>query len=111
MKRYTVSEETYNKVFNACMGMCVLCSTTQNLHLHHICGRGRYLTDEPTNCVMLCRTCHEMVHADLKKYRPILLEIASKIYNVNIYAGARGGDTITDLYNVLEKIEKNTKEN
>ena len=91
MKKYTVSEDTYNKVFNACMGMCVLCSTTHGLDCHHICGRGRYLTDEPTNCVMLCRKCHDKVHGNLKKYRPILLKIASDIYGVDISAGPQTG--------------------
>jgi 5-methylcytosine-specific restriction endonuclease McrA len=76
-----VSEETYNYVFNACKGRCVLCGTSQYLHLHHISGRGRYLTDEPTNCVMLCSTCHEVkVHGNLKKYRPILLDSVKEIY-------------------------------
>lgn len=76
-----VSPETYNLVFNTCDGRCVLCGTTKFLHLHHISGRGRYLTDEPTNCVMLCDICHEKkVHGNLKKYRPILKEIARDLY-------------------------------
>jgi len=81
MKRYKTSEETYQKVMEACMGMCVLCGKTVGLELHHIRGRGRFLTDDPTNCVMLCNDCHEnKVHGNLKKYRPILLKIASDIY-------------------------------
>lgn len=80
-KKYKTSKETYNKVLNACDGMCVLCNTTLGLELHHINGRGRYLTDEPTNCVMLCHNCHHyVVHADLKKYRPILNKISEVIY-------------------------------
>lgn len=80
-ERPRVSKETYQKVFKACNGKCVLCGSTRNLHLHHISGRGRYLTDEPTNCVMLCYECHEpIVHGNLKKYRPMLKEIAKEIY-------------------------------
>ena len=46
-----------------------------------VCGRGRYLTDEKTNCVMLCHDCHHVkVHGNLKYYRPILLEICEVIY-------------------------------
>jgi len=90
MKR--VSKETYNYVYNKCMGMCVLCSKTKGLELHHICGRGRFLTDEPLNCVMLCHDCHHnKVHGNLKKYRPILLDIASEIYGIKIYADKRRG--------------------
>ena len=81
MKKYTVSEDTYRKVFEACQGMCVLCSTTQNLELHHICGRGRYITNDPKNCVMLCHNCHHnKVHGNLKQYRPILMKISEVIY-------------------------------
>jgi len=80
-KRLQVSNETYTQVFEACNGMCVLCGTKQNLELHHILGRGKDLTDEPTNCVMLCRDCHHgKVHQNLKHYRPILLEITKEIY-------------------------------
>ena len=42
---------------------------------------GKNLTDEPTNCVMLCHDCHQnVVHGNLKKYRPILLEISEVLY-------------------------------
>ena len=35
-KRLTVSNKTYEKVFKACKGQCVLCGTSQWLELHHI---------------------------------------------------------------------------
>ena len=80
-KRYKTSKDTYDRVFEACQGMCVLCNTTQNLELHHVDGRGRYLTDDYRNGVMLCHNCHHnIVHANLKKYRPILKEICEVIY-------------------------------
>lgn len=78
---YKVSKETYEKVYKACEEKCVLCGKKVGLELHHICGRGKFLTDEPLNCVMLCHNCHHnIVHGNLKKYRPILLEISEKIY-------------------------------
>ena len=44
-------------------------------------GRGKDLTDNYRNCVMLCHNCHHnVVHGNLKKYRPILLEITKEIY-------------------------------
>lgn len=71
----TVSKETYQKVYERDKGICQLCGSSQNLHLHHIMGRGKDLTDNPDNCIMLCRNCHlEVVHKNQKKYRPILLE-------------------------------------
>lgn len=79
-RRVTVSKETYEKVFKACKGRCVLCGSSNNLELHHINGRGKYLTDEPLNCVMLCRNCHHnVVHANQKKYRPILNDIRKNL--------------------------------
>ena len=82
---YKVSRETYEKVYTACQGMCVLCGKKVGLHLHHICSRGKDLTDNYRNCVMLCEDCHlNKVHGNLKKYRPILLEISEKIYGRGI---------------------------
>ena len=106
-KRATVSKDTYQKVFEACKGKCVLCGTTQNLELHHIMGRGKNLTDNFMNCVMLCANCHRVkVHGNLKYYRPILFDIVSKIYNVDVYAGARGSDATRDLRKTIENITK-----
>lgn len=80
-KREVVTDRTYYKVFTACKGTCVLCGARQNLELHHILGRGKDLTNNGSLCVMLCHNCHHIkVHGNLKKYRPILLKIASNIY-------------------------------
>lgn len=78
---YKVSKKTYEKVFETCREQCVLCGRQYMLELHHVNGRGRYLTDDPTNCVMLCHDCHHYkVHQNLKKYRPILLKICEELY-------------------------------
>lgn len=80
-KRLTVSKETYDIVYNESQGRCGLCSATDNLQLHHINGRGKFLTDDPNNCIMLCMDCHHnKVHKNNKYYRPILLDI-KKEYN------------------------------
>ena len=74
-KRITVTEETYKKVYERDKGICQLCGTSQNLQLHHILGRGKTLTNDINNCIMLCQNCHlNVVHKNQKKYRPILLE-------------------------------------
>ena len=79
-ERLTVSEETYQKVFEACKGRCVICQSTLSLELHHICGRGKDLTDNPDNCVMLCQNCHQnVVHKNNKKYRVILQELRKRL--------------------------------
>lgn len=78
-KRITVSKETYNKVLKRDKEKCRLCGTSLNLHLHHINGRGKDLTNNINNCIMLCQHCHlEVVHKNQKKYRPILLQIINK---------------------------------
>lgn len=75
-KRLYVSSKTYNEVFVRDKGRCRLCGSTTNLHLHHILGRGKDKTDNPKKCIMLCQNCHlNIVHANNKKYRPILLEM------------------------------------
>jgi len=75
-KRITVTEETYNKVMKRDKYKCRLCGTTLNLHLHHIDGRGKDLTNNVDNCIMLCENCHlNIVHKNQKKYRPILKEM------------------------------------
>lgn len=74
------SEETYNKVFKICKGRCQLCGTKKDLELHHIRGRGKGLTDNPQNCIMLCDYCHDnVVHKNQKKYRPILIKLREKL--------------------------------
>lgn len=75
-KRITVTEETYNKVMQRDKGRCRLCGTSLNLHLHHIDGRGKDLTNNINNCIFLCENCHlNIVHKNQKKYRPILKEM------------------------------------
>lgn len=80
-RRETVTDRTYYKVMTLCNGTCQLCGTKQELELHHVLGRGKYLTNNYKYCLMLCRNCHHnVVHKNLKKYRPILLEICEKLY-------------------------------
>jgi hypothetical protein len=69
--RETTSQETYNLVDRLCDYKCVFCDNPER-HLHHIHGRGKNLTDNPLNCIMLCDKHHKMVHGNGKKWRPIL---------------------------------------
>lgn len=84
-RKKSVSKITYEKVYNACKGKCGLCGATQNLELHHILGRGKDLTDNPDNCIMLCRNCHHnIVHQNNKKYKPLLLKIRGEMNERNM---------------------------
>lgn len=76
-KRITVTEETYNKVMQRDKGKCRLCGTAQNIQAHHILYRSerKDLINEPTNMIMLCIKCHQLVHSNKKKYQPILLKL------------------------------------
>jgi 5-methylcytosine-specific restriction endonuclease McrA len=63
---------------------CQLCGNGNNLQLHHINGRGKYLTNNVSNCIMLCQHCHmEVVHKNNKVYRPLLNEIIERSTNEN----------------------------
>ena len=75
-KRVTVSKKTYQEVYERCNGMCAICGTNQNLHLHHIDGRGKDKTDDSKNCIMLCNYCHlEVVHKNNKYWKVKLKEM------------------------------------
>lgn len=84
-RKKRVSKSTYDEVFEASKGKCGLCGSSNNLELHHINGRGKNLTDNPENCVMLCRKCHhDVVHKNQKKYRPMLLKIRGELDGRNM---------------------------
>ena len=75
-KRITVSKKTYDEVYERCNGLCAICGTNQNLHLHHIDGRVKDKTNDPNNCIMLCCYCHlEVVHKNNKYLRKKLKEM------------------------------------
>ena len=74
-----VTTETYQQVYDRDKGRCQLCGISVNLHLHHINGRGKDLTNNINNCIMLCQNCTlNIVHKNQKKYRPILLRLLEK---------------------------------
>lgn len=77
-EKEVTSEETYNLVKRLCGDACVLCGNNE-IHLHHIHGRGKNLTDNPMNCIMLCDKHHRLVHKNGKKWRPILDDMRAKL--------------------------------
>ena len=74
-KKKNVSRETYNIVYNRDKGICRLCGNN-NIQLHHIIYRSeaKELIDEPSNCIMLCESCHRLVHSNKHYWQPILKE-------------------------------------
>lgn len=75
-KRIFVTKETYNKVYERDKGRCRLCGSNQ-IQLHHIVYRSenKKLINEPSNCIMLCAKCHELVHSNKHYWQPKLKEI------------------------------------
>ena len=73
-KRITVSKEIYNTTLSECDYKCALCGSYMFLELHHIIYRSenKKLIDDPNNCIMLCSTCHKLVHSNKKKYQSLL---------------------------------------
>lgn len=77
--RIYTTEETWNKVFERDEGRCALCGLGGRLQLHHIHGRGKDLTNDVDNCILLCAECHlNRVHKNQKLYRPILEQIVKE---------------------------------
>lgn len=84
-KRKSVSNETYEIVYERCQGKCALCGATRNLELHHILFRSERpdLIDDPDNCILLCgefaNNCHKgKAHAKKKFWQPILKNIVKQ---------------------------------
>lgn len=79
-KKEIVKDSLYYEVFNRDK-VCQLCGTNKELQLHHIMGRGKGLTNNPRNCIMLCMTCHlYKVHKNQKMFRSMLNNIITKKY-------------------------------
>lgn len=80
-KRAKVSNDTYQRVYEACKGKCVLCGAT-DIQAHHIRYRSerRDLIDEPTNLIMLCTKHHLEVHSNKRYWQPILLQMSKRLY-------------------------------
>ena len=78
-KRVFVTKEAYNKVYERDKGRCRLCGSNQ-IQLHHIIYRSenKKLINEPSNCIMLCAKCHELVHSNKHYWQPILKEMINK---------------------------------
>ena len=66
--------EITNDIFNY---QCAICGNNA-IQMHHIrygaCGRHTYLG----NVIPLCKTHHDLVHSNKKKYQPILIDICNK---------------------------------
>jgi len=76
-KRETVTDKTYNAVFERDKGRCRICGTSYNLELHHIVYRSeaKDKINDIGNCIMLCNEHHRLVHSNKKYWKPKLLEI------------------------------------
>jgi 5-methylcytosine-specific restriction endonuclease McrA len=75
-KRIFIKPEIYEQVYNRDKGQCQLCGSN-NIQLHHIVYRSenKKLINEPSNCIMLCAKCHELVHSNKHYWQPKLKEI------------------------------------
>ena len=76
-RRVTVAKQVYECVYTRDEGKCVLCHSNELIQLHHILYRSerKDLINEPSNCVLLCFKCHQLVHSNKKKYQPLLLKM------------------------------------
>jgi Zn-finger protein len=61
------------------MPQCMMCGSHYWNQIHH-CVYSPIRITEKGKLIVLCKTCHDLVHKDEKKNRPILLEIVRKFY-------------------------------
>lgn len=80
-KREVVSDATYNKVVLDCHSKCKICDTYYDLELHHIIYRSEDKTkiNDVNNCIMLCNSCHRLVHSNKNLWQPILKLIRNEV--------------------------------
>ena len=67
------TEETRGQVLATDGYCCRSCGSNQNLHLHHVFYRSEGVDHQAHNLITLCFECHNEVHTDKKRYRPLLL--------------------------------------
>lgn len=60
-------------------GRCRWCGT-RTVHLHHICYRSEGVDHSPHNLITLCPHHHDVVHADKRRWKPILLALIWIVY-------------------------------
>ena len=72
-------KEIYEKIIEE-QPYCILCGSTNYLHIHHIYYRSQLGLTTERNLIRLCNKCHNMVHSNKKKYQKMLLEIQYKKY-------------------------------
>lgn len=75
-KRILVKKDIYSLVNERDKNKCRLCGKT-NIELHHIYYRSerKDLINEPLNCIMLCTSCHQLVHSDKHYWQQKLLKM------------------------------------
>lgn len=71
-----VTKKVRLEVYERDGGMCRLCKR-QGEHIHHIIPRSRAksLINEPSNLIVLCASCHNLVHSNMKYWIPYLKEL------------------------------------
>jgi len=78
-KRVTVAKQVYEYTYSRDKGKCAICGSKYLIELHHINGRGKELTNDINNCIILCNNCHHnVVHKNNKYWRPKLNEYIKK---------------------------------
>ena len=74
----TIDKKVYEETLQLFNNCCAICGSPYP-QLHHIrygaCGRKTYMG----NVIPLCKTHHDLVHTNKKKYMPKLIERINKV--------------------------------
>ena len=80
-KSKRLPKELYNEVAERDNYTCQLCGWGgEAIHLHHI-SYGSSRVHDNKNLIVLCYRCHDLVHSNKRKYKPILEDIIKGKYN------------------------------
>lgn len=83
MGKIKLKPEIREEVFERDKRRCVICGCNieEELHCHHILNRNfRNLINCVRNLVTLCWRCHDKVHSNQRKWRPILQRYIKWVY-------------------------------
>lgn len=67
-------------------GRCRMCGTSENLHEHHIAYRSEGGTNDEHNLIVLCAEHHDLVHANKRRWQPVLFAYIQRLYGNGVRA-------------------------
>ena len=79
MKNKKIDKQIYEQIVEE-QQWCQLCGSTNWLEIHHIIYRSQNGSNDKRNLIRLCKSCHQLVHSNKKKWQQFLINIQYNRY-------------------------------